>query len=344
MLLPLSCFFFFFLLLVLRMSDLDSLLSQASSSWSVLSPGVARVPSTSSAASPASPVAARGRGGLDDVPSGGRFSRGGLSLKSYSVISVCGSDHAVCFGSVGVGNASFCVRRHCAIKSHVDTKVDAWGTPERTRVFIVRSPGSTVFAEPSIGLEQVPKAVWTSWQSQQLTLTEWKREFCAVEIANDAFASIDEIKEEASFLIKAKDFRTPSKRVRESTTVSSELHKLMDLASNDFVTHTRLLPVVDESVEETVDELDTSGRQKEIPGGLTNVVSKVESSVVAVGEALGVLAEQTHNRFVDVSHEAKLVAGAVHTLSSSVGVPVELDDRFEAPTLGACRAAQTRHH
>ena len=66
---------------------------------------------------------------------------------------------------------------------------------------------------------------------------------------------------------------------------------------------------------------------------LTRVVSQVETSVVALGEALEMVAEQTADRFADVDREAKLVAGAVHTLSSILGTPIELDDRFEAPTL-----------
>ena len=322
------------------MSDLDSLLSQASS-WTVVgSPAAPAAPSTPSASPSASMarVGGFGGGGEDSGRSGGRFLRGGgLLLKSYSVIGVDRSNPTICFGSVGIGSASFCIRRSCGIKAHADTKTKFWDSEHDTRVFIVRGTGGTVFAEPSIGFSQIPTAVWASWQDQQLTLTEWKREFCAVEITNDAFATIDEVKEETSFLLKAKDFRTPSKRVRESTSVSADLHQLMDASDNKFVTHTRLLPVVRESGEDEANEpsaefsqqLDDVATEKQ----LSRIVSKIESSVVSVGQALEVLAEQTHNRFVEADHDAKLVAGAVHTLSSSVGTAVELDDRFEAPTL-----------
>jgi hypothetical protein len=321
------------------MSDLDSLLSQASL-WTVVgSPAAPAAPSTPSA-SPSSSLARRGGfggGGDDSARSGGRFVRGGgLLLKSYSVISVEGSNPTICFGSVGIGSASFCVRKNCGVKAHVDTKTKLWDSQDNTRVFIVRGTGGTVFAEPSIGLSQVPSEVWTSWQSQQLTLTEWKREFCAVEITNDSSATIDEVKEETSFLIRAKDFRTPSKRFRESVSVSTDLHQLMDASDNKFVKHTRLLPVVRETGEDeynTSSEISQQLDEVANDGRLSRVVSKVESSVVAVGEALEVLAEQTHNRFVETDHEAKLIAGAIHTLSSSVGAAVELDDRFEAPTL-----------
>jgi hypothetical protein len=109
-----------------------------------------------------------------------------LSSKSYSVISVSSSDTSVCFGSVGAGNASFCVRQNCSIKAHSDSKVDLWeaGLGDN-RIFIVRSPGSTVFAEPSVSMRQVPTEVWKNWQFQQLNLEEWNREFCAIDIAND---------------------------------------------------------------------------------------------------------------------------------------------------------------
>lgn len=256
-------------------------------------------------------------------------------LKSYSVVSVRGSDSTICFGSVGIGSASFCARKNCGVKAHIDAKTDLWSTQDNTRVFIMRGTGGTVFTEPSIALSQVPPAVWVSWQGQQLTLTEWKREFCAVEITNNAFASLDEVKEETSFLIKARDFRTPSKRLRDATSVSADLHNLMDASDNKFVKHTRILPVVREDAEDDSNE-PSEGSQGlgDTPGGpLARIAAEVESSVVAVGEALEILAEQTHNRLVEADHEAKLVAGAVHTLSSSVGAAVELDDRFEAPTL-----------
>jgi hypothetical protein len=130
-----------------------------------------------------------------------------------------------------VGSASFCVRQNCSIKAHVDSKVEVWDASDESRIFIVRSPGSTVFAEPSVSTSRIPSDVWASLERQQLTLSEWSREFCAVEIANDAMASVAEIKEESSFLEKAKDFRTPSKRVRESATrmVSSDFQNRLGM-------------------------------------------------------------------------------------------------------------------
>lgn len=318
------------------MSDLDRLLARASS-LSVASSPPRTPPPLSSALSPLSAtrlggLAGAGQGGGGG---GGRFGRQMMSLKSYSVIRISSSGSSVCFGCIGVGNAAFCIRSNCKIKAHVDTKVQVFEAGEEGRVFIVRSLGSTAFMEPSMSAAKVPPEVLASWMTQQCTLAEWNREFCAVEIANDVTASLEEIKEETSFLIKARDFRTPSKRNRDYPSVSTELHTLMgDGSGGQFVTHTRLLPV-DESMEEDDDDL----RQSVYVGGegeniaLTKVVSKVETSVVLLGEAIGVLSEQTHNRFVAADHEAKLVAGAVHTLSSNVGAAVELDERFEAPTL-----------
>ena len=36
---------------------------------------------------------------------------------------------------------------------------------------------------------------------------------------------------------------------------------------------------------------------------LTKIVSQVETSLVTVGDALKVISEQTHTRFVEVEHE-----------------------------------------
>ena len=216
------------------MSDLDSLLAQTS--------GRPFTPP----ASPASPAARVGGVGEVDgtaLGGGGRFGRGVMSLKSYSVVSVRGMDPTICFGSVGVGNASFCVRKGCGVKAHVDAKIGVWKVPDETRIFIMRSASGTVFSEPSIPFDCIPSDVWNVWQSQQFTLAEWNREFCAVEITNDAFATLDDIKEEASFLVKAKDFRTPSKRAREAASKDgsdSYSAGLGGLSVGQFVSHTRL--------------------------------------------------------------------------------------------------------
>ena len=317
-------------------ADLDSLFAQASS----LSVASGRSRSASPSSLPArvgGGVGAEG-GSAGSVGTRGRFNRGGggpLSSKVFTVKRVSGSDPTVCFGSVGIGSASFCVRQNCSIKAHVDSKVEVWDVPEESRVFIVRSPGSTVFAEPSVSSVRIPSEVWANWERQQLTLSGWTREFCAVEIANDVSASVAEIKEESSFLEMAKDFRTPSKRVRESTSVSAELRKRLGKGEEgvSLVPHLRLLPVVVESSEGS--ETSPSGWTE---GGiddssLSKVVSQVETSLVSLGEVLGVFMEESHNRSLEVDQEAKLIASALHSLSSSVGNQVELDERFEAPTL-----------
>lgn len=325
------------------MSDLDSLFAQASS-LSVASSSPAGPPArafSSRSASPSSPLARAGgvnlgvgrTSGSGSLGAGGRFGRSvgvGLTSKLYSVVRVSGSLSSTCFGSVGVGNASFCVRQNCVIKAHVDSKIEVWSSMlDDDRIFIERSPGSTVFSEPFVGASQVPTEVWSNWQRQQFTLAEWNREFCAIEIANDATASLAEIKEEASFLVKAKDFRTPSKRAREASSSASDLGRMMWGAGDKFLPHARLLPVV-ETEDELNELIEGEGVDETV---LTKVVSQVESSMVALGEALGVVTDQTHNRFVELERESNLVAGAVHTLVSSIGSPVDLDDRFEAPTL-----------
>jgi hypothetical protein len=320
-------------------SDLDSLFAQASSlsvaSGRSASPSSARVGGVTADASIGSGVAGAGGGRFGRTRSGGL-----LSSKSFSVVSVSGSDPSVCFGAVGVGNASFCVRTNCSVKTHMDSKVEVWDSLEERRIFIVRTPGSTVFAEPSVSAARVPSEVWANWQLQTLTLAEWTREFCAVEIANNASASLAEIKEESSFLTKAKDFRTPSKRTREETTNGSiEFRRLLSRGARvdgAFIPHFRLLPPLAE-VEDSESSSSPGGWTEGGTGSddpnLIKVVTQVEASLVALGEALGVLAEESHNRIVDVDIEAKLIAGALHSLSSSIGTAVELDERFEAPTL-----------
>jgi hypothetical protein len=76
-----------------------------------------------------------------------------------------------------------------------------------------------------------------------------------------------------------------------------------------------------------------SAESKDKTQDLKTVVTQVEASLVTLGEALGITVEETHNRFVEIDHESKLIAGAVHSMISNVGTAVEVDERFEAPTL-----------
>ena len=319
-------------------ADLDYLLVEALSEAASLSGSSvrtsARLSSTSSATSaPASAVRGGGVGGgfeSDGDTVGGRFSQGSVSLsKMYSVVRVSGGDDLICFGSVGTGNASFCIRKNCGVKAHADSKVSLMGI-RSTRIFISRKVGSTVFVEPSVDFSKISSEVWEDWKHKQGSLAEWNQEFCAVEIADSESATIDEVKTESTFLSKAsKDFKTPSKRSRDSM-------ELMDddevpeapLEKIDVQLHERTFPPI-ESVEweELIGE---KGIKKSM---VTLALSQIESSVIALGKSMRSVVAHSQTRFVEIEKGSKLIAGAVHTLSSTVGSSVEIDNRFEAPTL-----------
>lgn len=315
--------------------DLDYLLVEALSEAASLSGGSrsstrssARLlsPSLPSSAPTPGGVARGGGVGFGDVPEGGRFSQGLSSSKMYSVVCVRGSDSDRCFGCVGVGSASFCIRKGCGVKSHFETKASFRGN-ESTRVFISRKSESTVFVEPSVDLLSISDEVWEEWKSRQCTLAEWSRDFCAVGITGGDAASMEDLKEEASFLVKAKDFKTPSKRKRD---LFSELEEGEGLS---IPLHIRSFPPVESS---EWDVLVEKGITKSM---LTVAVAQIESTLIALGSVVGSMMGQNQAKSDKHDEERKMLGGAVQTLMASLGTSAELDDRFEAPTIWGAAVA-----
>lgn len=321
-------------------SDLDFLLVEALSEAASLSGSSARssarLSSSSSPTSSAPASAVRGggvRGGefeSDGDTVGGRFSQGSVSsFKLYSVVCVSGGDDSICFGSVGTGNASFCIRKNCGIKAHADSKVSLMGI-RSTRVFITRKVGSTVFVEPSVDLSKISSEVWEDWKQKQGSLAEWNQEFCAVEIADRESATMDEVKTESTFLSKARrEFKTPSKRSRNSVEMMDKDEDLMvPLGKIHVQVHERTFPAIESA--EWEDLMGEKGIKKSM---VTMALSQIESSVIALGNSIRRVVANSQERFVEIEQGSKVIAGAVHTLSSTVGSSVEIDNRFEAPTL-----------
>ena len=148
-----------------------------------------------------------------------------------------GSDRSICFGSVGVESASFCIRSECRVKAHVGHKAKVF---EESDCFIARVSGSTVFAEPSVREEQVPLSVQTAWKDKQWSLQRWVREFQAVTNADDPTATREDIKVESKLLAEAEAFRTPSKK-RKGDKGTTELKSFSSLTR---VSHQRAPPEV----------------------------------------------------------------------------------------------------
>jgi hypothetical protein len=319
-------------------SDLDFLLVEALSEAASLSGRSVRSSSRLSSSSHATsaPSSAGRAGGVGSeseggFSGGGRFSQGSVSsLKMYSVVRISGGDESICFGSVGTGNASFCIKKHCSIKAHMESKVSIMGI-RSTRIFISRKVGSTVFVEPSVDSSKISAEVWENWKQKQGSLREWNQEFCAVDIADRESATMDEVKLESSFLSRAeKDFKTPAKRAREGTgrglLIDEEQGNPMGKATVRL--HERTFPPVESAEWEEL--MGTKGIKKSM---VTLALSEIESSVIALGESIGIIVTQSQARFAEIEQDSKVVAGAVHTLSSSVGSSVEIDNQFEAPTL-----------
>ena len=155
-------------------------------------------------------------------------------------------------------------------------------------------------------------------------LSTWGREFKAIAIADDDAASTDDIQAEVKLLEEAKAFRTPSKKRKSQGDLSEPLN-IVSIPS-----HARSLPEADESdlLERMIDG-GTPGR-----GGLTRVVSRLETGVVEIGKTLEEIVGLVHGRFGDTEENVGLVSGAVQNLMASLG-PTEQVDSSLKPQL--CR-------
>ena len=197
---------------------------------------------------------------------------------------------------------------------------------EVTCMFICRggSGNTNIYSDPCVEEERVPESVRRGWLTQQKTLGEWGRAFRAVENADDAKASMEEIKKEVSFLNDTSNFRTPSKKRKEGM-MSGEGRG--SLGNIEFVGHVRTLP---EDLSKELDEVIGSAMAK---GLLTRIVARLESSMVMQGSALEAVAESAYKRFLTNEKDLRAVSGAVQNVQTTVGQPIELDSRFDAPTL-----------
>jgi hypothetical protein len=90
----------------------------------------------------------------------------GLHKRSFPVVLVLGFDRLSCFGTLGVGSASFCIHKNCKIKSHAENKIGGFETRE-SYYFISPDAGAvTVFSEPHVRKTQVPMESWDEWKNK----------------------------------------------------------------------------------------------------------------------------------------------------------------------------------
>ena len=228
------------------------------------------------------------------------------------------SDVTLCFGMIGAGS-SFCVRRNCSIGKHAVSKFPLAGTTGRY-VFIRRNVPATVFAKPCLFVDRIPLGVRVDWSSKSLPLSEWTLQFQAVDNTNDALATEDNIKEETLFLSKAELLKTPAKRKRD-------LDDEVILSMWQGPKLERTLPSPGEDLEAFID-IGVSTKDS-----LIKAVAAVESNVQVMNEGVTELTSLTHNRFVSSEATVDTVMGVVQSLKSRVGDPVEVEERFVAPTL-----------
>jgi hypothetical protein len=316
-------FFFLFSLFLRFMSDsLDDILAEASSLSLTPDAGDLR-----DAASPFAFAPARVMGVREPVSP---RNEGTSSSKRYTVVSVRGSDLSLCFGVVGVGGVSFCIRKHCRVKAHEDSKFWLHGRNE-TVIFFSRVQDAVVFADPYVGEISVAKETQEDWKSRTMTLPEWVRAFRAVTITeSDREATVDDdVKAKTKFLSDAAKFRTPAKKSRDEMYDADDKEAKRFLSEVSVVLLDRALPSVDDV--DALDAVIVDGSM--LKGGLTRIVARIEANVATLGESLKEVASLTHERFEENEKDVSLMSGVLQNLHATLGCTVGVDSQFEAPTL-----------
>ena len=249
--------------------------------------------------------------------------RGGSKL--HSIVSVSGRDLDMCFGVIGAGHAAFCIRKDCP---YTHQKKSDFRGAHGSFFFIGKEQGSevsTVFSIPRVDKVKVPSAVQVDWLSRARPKPEWVLEFQAVENMNSALATKKEIKEEASFLSDRETFKTRLKKKKEEEDLEFEDSTLGEIMFNSY---DRSLPPDDS--DEMNDVISTKKLEK---GVLTRVVGRLETGVAHQGIVLAEVASLAHKRFEANERDMRAIAGAIQNSQLLIGDPVQMDSRFEGPTL-----------
>ena len=260
----------------------------------------------------------------DEVDSVAQGTRHGGS-KLHSIISVSGRDVDKCFGTIGAGHAAFCIRKGC---SYTHQKKSEFRGVYGSFLFIGRELGSelsTVFSNPRVDKIKVPSAVQVDWLSRARPKSEWVLEFQAVDNMDSLLATKKEIKEETASLSNRETFKTPLKKKKDEEDLEFEDSTLGEVMFNSY---DRSLPPDDS--EEMNEVIATKKLEK---GVLTRVVGRLETGVAHKGIVLAEVASLAHKRFLANERDMRSIAGAIQNSQILIGNPVQMDSRFEGPTL-----------
>ena len=228
-----------------------------------------------------------------------------------------------CFGVINNASA-ICIKRNCLVKSHAGSKVSCAGTDE-SFVFIRRNIPGSVFCEPKLLTSKVPDDVMSEWQSKTLTTDDWQIEFQAVDGTYEPLTSAEEIQTESEFLVESSLMRTPGKRKKDS--FAGEEFEAYALPAWKNRKYQRSLPDNPADLEALID----AGVKK---GVLSTTVSKIESYIEQMGDALAEATDIHHDRLVSLENNCEVMIGTIQTLKSRIGSAVDIGDKFTAPTFG----------
>ena len=253
---------------------------------------------------------------------------GGLGLSegtvpnSFAVIDVDCSDSTYCFGVIKNGSA-FCIKKNCSVKSHATAKMSFAGDDD-SFVFIRRNIPGSAFSQPKLSSSKISEEVMSEWESKKLVLADWITEFQAVDGTKEQLTSVEEIQDEADFLVESNLLRTPAKRKKDSF-AGEEYEGYLPAWKNSK--YERSLPADPKELAELMDE----GIKKVLM--TTTVSNSIETYIEDMGDALGQATTIHHERLISLEDNLEILLGMVQTMRAEIGNSVDIGDKFTAPTL-----------
>jgi hypothetical protein len=147
---------------------------------------------------------------------GVRIPKGTAPAKLFPVLDIDCADLSYCFGVIGNHGVAFCIKRNCYVKSNSSSSKMSFAGIEESFVFIRENLSGSVLSEPNVSSSKIPIHVMSKWESQSLSITDWAKEFQAVDGTVEVLTSAEEIQTDAEFLVESLIMRTPGKRKETS--------------------------------------------------------------------------------------------------------------------------------
>ena len=181
-------------------------------------------------------------------------------------------------------------------------------------VFIRRNIPGSVFSQPKLSSSKISEEVMSVRESKKLGLADWITEFQAIDGTNEQLTSVEEIQDEADFLVESNLLRTPAKRKKDSF-AGQEYEGYLPSWKNSK--YERSLPADPQELADLMDD----GIKKVL---MTTTVSNIETYIEDMGDAFGQTTSLHHDRLISLEDNLEILLGMVQTMRAGIGISVDI--------------------